>query len=500
MKKIVKRIILIVILLGIIAGGVIYYLTPDSVEAVAADTGDISPVLRGTGKLEGDSRITVYSDVAGTISERYVEQGDRVKKGELLLGYAGENQQDQVEIAETDVDFSEKILDAASGNRAKYQRQYNKAVKDIENCKSVYGLLELNIMAIDIKDQQKAYEIKEQQKVYQNDIYKMEAEISEKQSELSKVETDLKAIELKEEGSDKKKRVDELADEAKDYQDDIRKLNNKISEAQRASLCLPQESMDPETYKQYSIYKNQLDTVTRMWSDARTDKDTAQSMLTALSEIYADEQAVEKNKLSLSQAERELARAEGGSVAPVDGIVTSCLVDVGAYVDKGVPVFEMQSAKGYKVRMLVSKYDIGMINEGQKAEIKIGDAVYEGTVDKINQSAENDASGKAKVIVEVGIDTDEDMIVGLEADVTLELNKVIAVVRIPSKCIYTDDGGSYVYVVNDEVLEKKYIGTGLSDGTFTEIKEGIGSGDHIVSDPDAAEYEGETVEEKLIES
>jgi RND family efflux transporter MFP subunit len=302
-------------------------------------------------------------------------------------------------------------------------------------------------------------------------------------------------MELKEDV--KKKRVDELVDKSKHYQNEIKDLNDRISDAQRASLCLPQDSMDPETYRQYTVYKSQLETVTRMWSDARTDKDTAQSMLTAYTEIYSDEQQVEQDKLSLGKAQRELDRAKGGTSSPADGIITECLVGEGAYVDKGVPVFEMQSANGYKVRMMVSKYDIGSISEGQEAEIKIGDTVYEGTVDKINQSAENDASGKAKVTVEIGINTDEDLIVGLEADVTIKLEKATSVVRIPSNCIYTDDGGSYVYAINDKTLEKKYVSTGLSDGSLTEIKEGISSGDHVVSDPSAAEYEGEKVAEEL---
>ncbi|MCR5651165.1 MAG: efflux RND transporter periplasmic adaptor subunit [Lachnospiraceae bacterium] len=502
MKKHLKLIIIIIAVAAAAAGGLIYYLTPDPVRVVAADTGDISPTLKGTGKLEGDRGITVYSDVAGTVSAKYAGRGDRVKKGDLLLGYEGETQQDQVEIAETDVDYSEKILDAASENRAKYQAKYNKAVSDIENCKTVYALLESSIMAINISDQQKSYEIREQQKVYQNDILKMQTEISDKQADLAKVEADLKGIELKGGDSEKKdpkkeKEVDELVSKAQDYQDDIKKLNDKICDAQRASLCLPQECMDPETYKQYTLYQNQLETVTRLWSEARTDKDTAQSMLTAYTEIYSDEQQVEQNKLSLDKAQRELDRALGGTVSPADGIITECLVDVGAYVEKGVPVLYMQSASGYKVKMMVSKYDIDSISEGQKAEVRIGDSVYEGTVEKINQSAENDASGKAKVIVEIGIDTDKDMIVGLDADVTLELKQSAGVVRIPSECIYTDDGGSYVYVVNGKTLEKKYITTGLSDGTYTEIKEGINPGGHVVMDPDAADYEGETVKEEM---
>ena len=57
---------------------------------------------------------------------------------------------------------------------------------------------------------------------------------------------------------------------------------------------------------------------TRMWSDARTERDTAQSMLTAYKEIVADEHQVERNKLTLSKAEKEppAAWAEDPSIRP----------------------------------------------------------------------------------------------------------------------------------------------------------------------------------------
>lgn len=499
MKKIIKAVIIIVVCLAAAVAGAVYLLTPDTMDVVVADRGSVSPTLAGIGKIEGDRKVTVYSDVAGVIDERYVENGERVRTGDLLAGYAGERQQDDVELAATDVEYSEKILGAASDNRAKYQRKYNEAVAQIENCKSVYALLEIYIMSINANDQAKTYQIKEQQKAYQNDIYKMQEEISEKQSDLSKIEADLKTIELKEETQTdaQKKEIDSLRDKSKEKHDDIKRLNEKISDAQRASLCLPQEGMDPETYKKYLGYQNDLETVTRLWSEARTDRDTAQSMLTAYKEIYADQQTLEHSKLSLSKAERELARAEGGTVAPADGIITNCLVDVGAYVEKGVPIFEMQSDESYKVRMMVSKFDIASVAEGQTADIKIGNLAYEGKVSKISQSAENDASGKAKASIEITIDTDDELIVGLEADVTLKLGGVEGVLRVPTECIYTDDDGSFVYITEGGTVAKKYVTTGVKDSTYTQI-DGLDDGAHVVIDPGAAGSLGEEIKENIL--
>ena len=173
MKKIIKTVIIVILILGAVGAGLYYYMMPETLKVVVADKGVVSPMLSGTGKIEGDRKVKIYSDVAGVIDERYVEKGERVKKGDLLVGYAGDSQQNSVDLAATDVEYSEKILGAASDNRAKYQRKYNAAVKQIEECKSVYALLEVNIMSININDQAKTYQIKEQQKAYQNDIYKM---------------------------------------------------------------------------------------------------------------------------------------------------------------------------------------------------------------------------------------------------------------------------------------------------------------------------------------
>ena len=181
MKKIIKIVVIIVLAIAAAAGAAWYFLTPETLEVVLPEKGNISPVLTGVGKVEGERTITVYSSVPGFIAERLVESGERVTAGEKLLTYQGEEQLNDVQQASTDVDYSEKILDAASGNRAKYQSIYNKSLKEIENCKNVYALLETNILSLDIKNHEKAYIIREQQKACQSDVYKLEAQIADKQ-------------------------------------------------------------------------------------------------------------------------------------------------------------------------------------------------------------------------------------------------------------------------------------------------------------------------------
>ncbi len=492
MKKTIRIVLIIVICLAVAGGGTYYFLMPDTLKVTTVSHGTVSPELTGTGILHGNRTMTVYSDVGGVIDERYVEVGDRVKKGDLLIGYSGDTQQTEVDLAATDVEFSEKILGAASDNRADYLGKYNAAKKKITECEQVYALLESQIMALNSGVYLSDYELNQRKKNCEADIAKMQGEIADKQAELSKLEADLKAAELKEDT----KNVDKLVAKAKEYQDEIGDLNESISKVQRDEICLPQEGMDPATHDRYLVLENNLDTVMRIWTEARTDKDTYQSMLTAYQEIYADEQQVERDKISLTQAEKELQKAVNGTASPEDGIITECLVDVGAYVEKGVPVMELQSADSYKVKMSVSKYDIAQVHEGQKAEIKIGNIRYGGKVSKISQAAESDVSGKAKAAVEIDIDTKDDLIVGLEADVTLKLEEATDVLRVPTECIYQDDDGTFVYITDKREVRKAYVTTGYKDSLFTEVR-GIAEGTHVVNDPEAPTHVGEKILEDL---
>ena len=97
------------------------------------------------------------------------------------------------------------------------------------------------------------------------------------------------------------------------------------------------------------------------------------------------------------------------------------------------------------------------------------------------------------------MDTDDELIVGLEADVTVLLEDAINILKVPAECVYSDDDGSFVYIVDDEKkVQKKYVTTGLKDSLYTEI-EGLDEGAHVVSDPAAGTHVDEKIKEDVQE-
>ncbi len=484
--KIVKRVILIVLILLAAGVGAYFYFLPEDVEVVKADTGTVSPKLNIMGNIEGNELVTVYADVAGTIGDRFVTKGERVSKGDVLLSYAGESQQNAVNAAQTNIEYDQKIVESMQTTRDDNRKKVEDAKARITQCEVVYATIKANIASLDSAKYAKDYERNSRAQSIQSDIAKMQGEISSKQAELAKKEIDLKKAELLED----KTNVVQLAEDSKRIQDEIADTNNAISKSQRDLICLPLEGMDPATYENYINIQNDLETVTRLWSEAKTDRDTAQSMIKAYDELLGNELKTAQDELSLDQAMNELKKAQGGCVSPSDGVITKCYVDKGAQVEKGAPVFEMQKADSYKVKLLVSKYDIASVKEGQTASISIGDSEYSGQVLNISQYAEADASGKAKASVDISIDTEEPMIVGMEADVIINLDETENALRILNECVYTDDNGSYLFTVEEgNKVKRRYVETGAKDSEYTQILSGLGEGEEVVYDLGAADYE-----------
>ena len=485
MKKGLKAAIIAAVCVVGAGSGAYCLFTPDTVNVVIAEKTDISPVLSGIGKIEGSRRITVYSDVDGFVSERFIVAGDRVKNGDVLIGYRDDTQQKLIAAAETDVKYSKKTLDDINALRTEYQNAVNTANAQIADCEKRYSEIESQIRTLTSDNYSTEYSQAAQRNTNDTDITALELQIQDKQTELSKAELEFKEIELL--GTDDTEtlqtKLSSLTERIRGYQSDISALNEQIAKLQSDSLAISSEGMKPDTYSQYLSLQNDLEAVMRKWTDAKTQKETAQSMLSAYNTLGAYEQQLAQDELSLSSA-------------PVDGIITECLVDAGAYVDKGTPVAEMQSDDSYKVRMMISKYDIPSVKLGQDADINVGNKQYSGKVSKIDQMAETDISGKAKASIEILIDSDEAFIIGLDADVTIHLESAEDVLAVPTSCLYTDDEGSYVYIYENGTVEKAYVDVGKKDSKFAQV-EGIGEGAHIVSEPSADNYVDQKVKEKI---
>ena len=127
-------------------------------------------------------------------------------------------------------------------------------------------------------------------------------------------------------------------------------------------------------------------------------------------------------------------------------------------------------------------------------DIDIAGRKYEGELTKIDGMATNNASGAAVVGAEISITNPDDAIyLGVEAKVELHTASVSQAVVIPLEAVNADKDGDFVYIVENGVVAKKRITTGISSDEYTQITDGISAGDQVITVTDMDLTEGMAV-------
>lgn len=179
--------------------------------------------------------------------------------------------------------------------------------------------------------------------------------------------------------------------------------------------------------------------------------------------------------------------------------------------------FADQSKKGMVVEYYpleatfeISKYDIPKIQMDQKVTVTTVDGKeFPATVNYISAVAENSAGGfdinsimgsgaasstlNAKVVID---STDRSLVIGLDVDLTAELETKKNVKLVPVEAIqYDNESGYYVFKYNEKekIIEKTSIVVGLFDGVNYEVVEGLEVSDKIVRAPLITMKDGQSV-------
>lgn len=201
---------------------------------------------------------------------------------------------------------------------------------------------------------------------------------------------------------------------------------------------------------------------------------------------------------ALERAERELDRTT--ITAPSDGMVISREVDVGQTVAASLnaPIlFEMASDLTLMyIHANVSEADIGQVEEGQSVRFQVDshrDREFEGVVIQVrNAPLVEDNVVHYETIIEV--DNSENLLKpGMTAEVSVITDERYDVTRLRNTALRArlpdnirpedppeEDGmNGLVYLIKGEELVPKRVRTGLSDGVYTEILEGLEPGDEL---------------------
>jgi len=136
----------------------------------------------------------------------------------------------------------------------------------------------------------------------------------------------------------------------------------------------------------------------------------------------------------------------------------------------------------------VDEIDVGKLEEGMTAELKIGaipDEKILGTLTKISPKAKQQENATLfDVEIEITQRGKKMIRAGYSANAELVINKAENTLFIPERLVEFNEEKAYVEVIDDngEII-KREVEIGLSDGINVEIKEGLAEGEEIVERP-----------------
>ncbi len=433
-------------------------------EVAMAKKGSIAGSIKESGDIEGEKDQIYFARVSAPVKNVDLKVGDLVQTGELLLTYDTEDLERTVSEASISREQSEENVKGQIDKSNEYSSKYSRAASDDAAYATLYALEREYRDKQDEGKYQENWNINRRYDYLESCIASKNEKIAEKKTEIAKLD-------------------DDETDELDDLTEDIAKLNEDIAALQKEQASLPATERTPGEYETWNDTNNWMEDITRNWKQTVTEKNNYESGILNQSQKDALEKQTDLARSKEEGAESELQKAFEGVKADFSGVVTECGVKSGNVVTEGTPLFKIVSDKDLKVTVMISKYDIGQIKEGQRAEIAVSDAVFPGKVSRINHVATPEDSDKNKVAVNVHIeDPDERVILGLEADVTIFTDEKMGVLLIPYEGFYSDDEGDYCYVIEEGVIAKKYVTAGIKTSEYVEILEGLDEGAAVITD------------------
>lgn len=224
---------------------------------------------------------------------------------------------------------------------------------------------------------------------------------------------------------------------------------------------------------------------------AQATADVAQARLNAAKQaVTVGEADIKVVESQIADIDLNLARTD--VKAPFGGLVASRNAKIGAIAaGAGEPLFTIIRDGQIELVADISETDVLRITVGQKAIVKVAGAKepLNGSVRLISPTV--DATTRLAA-VHIAIDDDERARAGMygSAEIVIDQQEGIA---LPLSAVNTDKDGSTVRVVNDGVVKQVKIETGIQDGAYVQVTNGIGGSDEVVAKAGAFVRDGDRI-------
>ena len=515
------------------------------VQVVIAEKGDVEEIVDATGTVGSEEEKTYYSPVNAELKTVSFAQGDVVKKGTKLIEFNTEDLEKDNRKAELNLKstkYDTKDTRNKSYKAEKKQKDAKKNVQELEkkikDKKAYVSSLKSQISAAAAAAQREAAaqasaqaaaqaqaqqqeaqakaqaEAKKQEEIqskYQAALYTYKTEtLPQYQQQLSDLNAQYNQAQSDYNQADTTYQMAFATWQADPSDENTQALDNAEAARTQAQLAMQQAQQTYNDLKQqtpkmpvlsdftessadyswgisdgsdaddsdgedsssygYDYSGSDGGTVTADTSALESALETASDELAELQSDLASEKAIaEADSTSLTKEEKEKLKVTDNKQ--------------GAAVTQGMELFTIENADKASVDVTLSKYDYNTVKEGQSVEITLGDNTYQGTVTKMSHIAVQNEKGTPVISATVSIDNpDEDIFLGVDAKVKIYAASAKNVVTLPVEVVNIGKEGSFCYVIEDGLVTKRNIITGISSEDYVEITDGIKEGEEVIAD------------------
>jgi len=168
--------------------------------------------------------------------------------------------------------------------------------------------------------------------------------------------------------------------------------------------------------------------------------------------------------------------------APFDGVVYSLAVQAGNYVNPGDLLLQEADLSKVRVRAFVDEPDVGRLAAGQTMEITwdaLPGRTWQGKVESIPSTLKMHGTrnvGETTCIIE---NPEYKLLPNVNVGVTIITSEDKNVLTIPREALREDDDAPYVFLINNDALQRRTVQTSIANLTQVEITQGLEAGSMV---------------------
>ena len=219
---------------------------------------------------------------------------------------------------------------------------------------------------------------------------------------------------------------------------------------------------------------------------------------------------IARYKMEAAKAVVELAQAKLEKVAallsyreikaPFNGVIARRFLDTGALVQHATttanpsPIVTVMYIDTVRILVDIPEPDVPFIKAGLPASISI-DALpgktFAGEISRFASSL-NLATRTMRTAIDIP-NPDRALLPGMYGYVSLELSKHRNAITVPAECLVIENYKRFLYIVENGIVKKVAVETGIDTGITAEIAEGLKGDEDVILKGKAAVSEGSRV-------